>query len=71
MNLPRTPLLIALLAALVPATHAADLPDAAQAKQLAPIRVEGQTHGDRHGTALEAYGNASLHDTPASVTVTR
>ena len=69
MKLPRTPLLLALLAALAPAAHAADLPDATQAKELAPVRVEGQTHGDRHGTAIDAYGNASLHDTPAAVTV--
>ncbi|HEV2622655.1 MAG TPA: TonB-dependent siderophore receptor [Frateuria sp.] len=69
MNLPRTPLLLALAAALVPAARGADLPDAPQAKDLAPVRVEGQTHGDRHGTAVDAYGNASLHDTPAAVTV--
>ncbi|HEV2538631.1 MAG TPA: TonB-dependent siderophore receptor [Frateuria sp.] len=69
MNLPRTPLLLALAAALVPAARGADLPDAAQAKDLAPVRVEGKTHGDRHGTAIDAYGNAALHDTPAAVTV--
>ncbi|MCX7513511.1 TonB-dependent siderophore receptor [Frateuria hangzhouensis] len=69
MNIPRTSLLLALLSALAPATHAADLPDAGQAKELAPVRVEGQTHDDRHGTALDAYGNASLHDTPAAVTL--
>ena len=69
MKLPRTPLLLALFAALAPAAHAADLPDATQAKELAPVRVEGQTHGDRHGTAIDAYGTASLHDTPPAVTV--
>jgi iron complex outermembrane receptor protein len=69
MNLPRTPLLLALAAALAPAAHAADLPDATQAKELAPVRVEGQARGDRHGTAIDAYGNATLHDTPAAVTV--
>src|SRR5690349_22289776 len=72
MTFPRTPLLLALLSALAPAAHAAALPDAAQAKELAPVRVEGRTHDDRHGTAIDAYGNASLHDTPAAVTqVTR
>jgi len=69
MTLPRTPLLLALLAALVPSAHATALPDATQAKELAPVHVQGQTHDDRHGTALDAYGNASLHDTPAAVTV--
>jgi iron complex outermembrane recepter protein len=69
MTLPRTPLLLALAAALSPLAHAAALPDATQAKDLAPIRVKAQTHDDRHGTALDAYGNASLHDTPAAVTV--
>jgi iron complex outermembrane receptor protein len=69
MKLPRTPLLLALLAALAPAAHAADLPDATQAKELAPVRVEGLTHDDRHGTAIDAYGNASLQDTPAAITV--
>lgn len=69
MTFPRTPLLLALLAALSPFAQAAELPDAAQAKELAPVRVKAQTHGDHHGTALDAYGNASLHDTPAAVTV--
>jgi iron complex outermembrane receptor protein len=69
MNLPRTPLLLALAAALVPAAHGADLPDTTQAKDLAPVRVEGAARGDRHGTAIDAYGNATLHDTPAAVTV--
>jgi iron complex outermembrane receptor protein len=69
MNLPRTPLLLALAAALAPAAHAADLPDATQAKELAPVHVEGQARGDRHGTAIDAYGNATLHDTPAAVVV--
>ncbi|HET6804501.1 MAG TPA: TonB-dependent siderophore receptor [Frateuria sp.] len=69
MTLPRTPLLLALFAALAPAAYAADAPDTTQAKELAPVRVEGRTHDDRHGTAINAYGNASLHDTPAAVTV--
>src|SRR5690348_2104337 len=69
MNLPRTPLLLALLAALSPLAHAADLPDTTQAKDLAPVSVKARTHDDHHGTAIDAYGNASLHDTPASVTV--
>lgn len=69
MNLPHTPLLLALLAALAPAAQATGQSDTTQAKQLAPVRVQGQTHDDRHGTALDAYGNASLHDTPAAVTV--
>ncbi|MEI7036214.1 TonB-dependent siderophore receptor [Fulvimonas yonginensis] len=66
----RTPLLLAFLATLAPAAHAAGRSDdARQAKELAPVRVEGRAHDDRHGTALDAYGNASLHDTPAAVTV--
>jgi iron complex outermembrane receptor protein len=69
MNLPRTPLLLALAASMVPAARGADLPGATQAKNLAPVRVEGQARGDRHGTAIDAYGNATLHDTPAAVTV--
>ena len=69
MNLPRTPLLLALFAALSPLAHAAELPDTTQAKDLAPVSVKARTHDDHHGTAIDAYGNASLHDTPASVTV--
>lgn len=69
MNLPRTPLLLALAATLVPAAHGTDLPGATQAKDLAPVRVQGQARGDRHGTAIDAYGNATLHDTPAAVSV--
>jgi len=69
MTFPRTPLLLALFAALAPAARAADLPDATQAKELAPVHVEGQTLDDRHGTAIDAYGNASLRDTPAAVTL--
>lgn len=67
MKLPRTPLLLALLAALGAPAQAADT--APQTTDLAPVQVKASTHGDRHGTALDAYGNASLHDTPASVTV--
>ena len=69
MILPRTPLLPALLAALALPVHAADQPDVTQAKDLAPVRVEGQAQGDDHGTAIDAYGPATLHDTPAAVTV--
>jgi iron complex outermembrane receptor protein len=67
MNFSRTPLLLALLAALSPAAQAADT--APQTTDLAPVQVKASTHDDRHGTAIDAYGNASLHDTPASVTV--
>ncbi|MDO1530303.1 TonB-dependent siderophore receptor [Fulvimonas sp. R45] len=67
MNLPRTSLLLALLAALSPAARAADA--APQTTDLAPVQVKAKVHDDHHGTAIDAYGNASLRDTPASVTV--
>ena len=69
MNLSRTPLLLALLTALCPAAQAADTATTPQTTDLAPVQVKANTHNDRHGTAIDAYGNASLHDTPASVTV--
>ncbi len=67
MKLTRSPLPLALLLALCPAARAADA--APQATELAPVHVKASTHGDRHGTAVDAWGNASLHDTPAAVTV--
>ncbi|SFK21485.1 TonB-dependent siderophore receptor [Rhodanobacter glycinis] len=69
MNFSRTPLLLALLTALCPAAQAADTATTPQTTDLAPVQVKASTHNDRHGTAIDAYGNASLHDTPASVTV--
>lgn len=69
MPLPRTPLLLALVAALASPAHAADLPDTTQAKDLAPVRVEGRSHDEHRGAAIDAFGTASLHDTPAAVTV--
>ena len=70
MTHARTPLLLALLAALCPAAQATDTAATKpQTTDLAPVQVKAQTRDDRHGTAVDAYGNASLHDTPASVTV--
>jgi iron complex outermembrane receptor protein len=67
MKLLRMPLPLALLAALSPLAQAAD--GVPQTTDLAPVQVKASTHGDRHGTTLDAYGDASLHDTPAAVTV--
>lgn len=65
MTLPRTSLLLALLAALAPATRAAEV----QTTDLAAIHVKATTHTDRNNAKLATWGNAPLHDTPASVTV--
>lgn len=65
MTLPRTPLLLALLAAALSPAQAADT---TQATNLAPVKVKASTH-DGRDTAVNAWGQASLHDTPAAVTV--
>lgn len=67
MKLTRTPLLLALLVALCPVAHADD--SVPQTTDLAPVKVKATTHDDHHGKGIDAWGNASLHDTPASVTV--
>jgi len=66
MTLSRTPLLLALLATLGAAAHADDAP---QATDLAPVKVKATAPDDRHGTAIDAWGNAAPHDTPATITV--
>lgn len=76
----RSPLVLALLATfgLAHAAHAADAkPDATalaestgapQATDLSPVHVEARAP-EKRNSGIDSYGNASLHDTPASVTV--
>jgi len=68
MKLSRTPLALALLASFGVA-HAADA--TTEATDLSAIRVQAAVGHDTPapGTGLDSYGAASLHDTPASVTV--
>ncbi|WP_027484710.1 TonB-dependent siderophore receptor [Rhodanobacter sp. OR87] len=73
MPLSRTPLLLALLAAVAPA-HANDSADKPQATQLAPVRVEAdRAKGYRADSSqidtFGSFGSAPLHDTPASISV--
>jgi iron complex outermembrane receptor protein len=70
MTLSRTPLLLALLASLGVA-HAADIQNAPpRTTDLSTIDVQATAEREAPaGTGLDSYGNASLHDTPASVTV--
>jgi iron complex outermembrane receptor protein len=70
MTLSRTPLLLALLASLGVA-HAADIQNAQpRTTDLSTIDVKAMADRDATpGTGLDSYGSASLHDTPASVTV--
>jgi len=77
----RTLLVLALLATLGAArpAHATDAQPATprhteatgavQATNLGTVHVQARAPGDRHNTAIDSYGNASLHDTPAAVTV--
>jgi len=72
----RSPLVSALLATLAAAgtAHAAangpNQPSTApQAVNLATVHVEARAPEDRHHRGINSYGDASLHDTPASVTV--
>ncbi|MEO6801420.1 MAG: TonB-dependent siderophore receptor [Rhodanobacter sp.] len=79
--MPRSALVLALLAALgvAPAAYAADaMPDGSglaeassvpQATDLSPVHVEGRAPGKRPSGGIDSYDNASLHDTPAAVTV--
>jgi iron complex outermembrane receptor protein len=76
MTLSRTPLALALFAAAMGSAHADGKPAAdtslqTQTTDLAPVNVEAAAKNDqrKHGTTIDSYGNASLHDTPASVTV--
>ncbi|KZC18620.1 MULTISPECIES: TonB-dependent siderophore receptor [Rhodanobacter] len=73
MPLSRTPLLLALLAAVAPA-HANDSADKPQATQLAPVRVEAdRAKGYRADSSqidtFGSFGSAPLHDTPAAISV--
>ena len=71
MNLPRTPLILALMSA-VALAHAQDNgATPSQATPLAPVQVEAdKTKGYRaDSTNLGGLGNAPLHDTPAAITV--
>ncbi|KGI77972.1 TonB-dependent siderophore receptor [Oleiagrimonas soli] len=66
-NAPRTALFLALLAAGVTA-HAQDAAHAqSSATPLAPVSV--QAAPERHGASVGSIDGASLHDTPASVSV--
>ncbi len=77
----RSTLVLVLLAALGAAhpAHATDpetgtprgVPkaDTPQVTDLGAVHVEARSTGDRHNTGIDSYGNASLHDTPAAVTV--
>ncbi|MCP1375567.1 TonB-dependent siderophore receptor [Dyella lutea] len=79
MTLPRTPLATALLAALAVAplcAHAVDDAghDPAQAKKLGTVQVTANADKGYHADSSQvdtfgSFGNAPLHDTPASVTV--
>lgn len=77
MNFPRSLLALALCSAFGVAC-AADLESAAgqpdesqpQTTDLTPVHVKAAAnHDERHDTAIDSYGNASLHDTPAAITV--
>ncbi len=70
MKRSRTPLLLALLPWLAVA-HAAQPDDGSplQTTDLSAVHVHADTAGDPHGTGIDGWGNASLHDTPAAVTV--
>jgi iron complex outermembrane receptor protein len=73
MPLPRTPLLLALLAAVAPA-HADDSADKPQATQLAPVHVEADRAKGYHADSSQidtfgSFGSAPLHDTPAAISV--
>lgn len=73
MNLPRTPLLLALLLALTP-VHADDTVDEPQATRLSAIQVQansttGYQADNSQLDTFGSFGNAPLQDTPAAITV--
>ena len=73
MPFPRTPLILALLAAIAPA-HAGDTADKPQTTQLAPVHVEAdRAKGYRADSSqidtFGSFGSAPLHDTPAAISV--
>ena len=77
----RSALVIALLATLsaVPPVRAAEADSgihprasktaAPQVTNLSPVRVEAHAPKKQHDAGIDSYGNATLHDTPAAVTV--
>jgi iron complex outermembrane receptor protein len=77
----RIPLVLAFLAAFGMAGHAhatdtepagpayAETSATPQATNLSPVHVEARAPAVRPNTAIDSYGNAALHDTPASITV--
>src|SRR5699024_6677236 len=71
MKLSRAPLLLALLPVLATARPATDDSATAppQTTELSTVHVHADADRDRHGTGIESYGDASLHDTPAAITV--
>ncbi|HEY8586064.1 MAG TPA: TonB-dependent siderophore receptor [Rhodanobacter sp.] len=73
MPLPRTPLILALLALMAP-VRAADTSDAPQTTVLAPIRVSADSASGYHADTSQldtfgSFGHAPLQDTPAAITV--
>jgi iron complex outermembrane receptor protein len=73
MPFPRTPLILALLAAMAP-VHAGDTTDKPQTTRLAPVHVEADSISGYHADNSQldtfgSFGNAPLQDTPAAVTV--
>ena len=73
MPLPRTPLILALLAAMAP-VHAGDTADKPQTTRLAPVHVEADSAKGYHADNSQldtfgSFGNAPLQDTPAAITV--
>ncbi len=73
MPFPRTPLILALLAAIAPA-HAGDTADKRHTTQLAPVHVEAdRAKGYRADSSqidtFGSFGSAPLHDTPAAISV--
>lgn len=72
MKPAHTPLLLALLPLLplsaMAATHHHD-ETPPQVTKLKAVKVEANATGDADATGIDSYGNASLHDTPAAVTV--
>jgi len=73
MPLSRTPLILALLAAMAP-VHAGDTADKPQTTRLAPVHVKADSAKGYHADNSQldtfgSFGNAPLQDTPAAITV--
>ncbi|HET6587200.1 MAG TPA: TonB-dependent siderophore receptor [Oleiagrimonas sp.] len=72
MKIPHTPLMLALLPlvslpTMAATTHYDKTPP--QVTKLKAVKVEANAADDADATGIDSYGNASLHDTPAAVTV--